>query len=442
MLISPKIPQKSFFYIKLKHIYLTCFLGFIISYSCLGLAFSSFNSLVLIFYASIIALTAGYYFVHKKVLRDPFVPATAVFFYIYLFWFFLSVCHNNNLVYIFQDSVGFLFYLAYLPLSFILIKFSSDLFYENLICYIGLAAALLHITLFGLYFLVMGSSGLNGADVDAFNLMLQSIGFTKDLGGAYGLLRIDIGIGQLLIIPFAISVKNILKAKKITECKSQLSFAVILLIGAIFNGNRSLLLTLALALFLLLIFSIRYHRIAFQKLLKFCFAFALVITLFLLLLNLSGLYDLSMLSDRLITALTFDHDDDSNRMRYIQFFSLIDKISESPLMGSGFGAFADVIRNDERPFMYEVDYLAVIMKLGIFGASLYIGTYIYVLVKGYKLLHHSFDRAVPYVSAGAAYLFYMGANGGFAMSVFSTLLHLMIMLGIANSLKVRTVLID
>jgi O-antigen ligase len=166
------------------------------------------------------------------------------------------------------------------------------------------------------------------------------------------------------------------------------------------------------------------------------FILVMAITALLLVLSFAGIFDVTMFMERIVAL--FDQDASGNEARLSQIPALVKKIVERPLIGSGFGSYAEVLRNNERPFMYEVDYLAVVMKLGIVGTILYLGAYCSVLIRGYILLRRHFYRAVPYVSAGVAYLFYMGTNGSFAMSLFSTLFHVMVMLGITNSFKVDT----
>jgi len=441
-MISSNNPVRSYFTIKLDRIYLTCFALFIIIYCCMSLAFDKFRLLLLLFYAIICIITVAYYLVFKKTYKDNFNIIITFFLTIYIFWFCLAVYYHNELFYIFQDSVGFLFYLAYPPLAFILIKFASDTFYDKLISYIGLAISALHAIMYGLFYFVMGIGNLTNDQLILFNLILKQIGFTGRLGASGGLLRIDLGLGQLLLIPLAISVNNIIKAKKVSECKSQLCFVLIIILGAILDGHRSLLITMALALILQFFLSIKYRKLTFIRFFKFVIIMALSLVVLISIFSITGIYDFSAFYDRISTLFVFDQDNVSNEARFGQIPALLKKIVERPLMGNGFGSYAEVLRNDVRPFMYEVDYLATVMKLGIIGTVLYIGAYIAVLIKGYKSLRRNFDRATPYVSAGAAYLFYMGTNGGFAMSLFSTLIHVMIMLGITDSYKVKAASIN
>ena len=424
--------MRSIFTIKLDRMYLTCFALFLIVYCCMSLAFYKFRFFLLLFYAFIGILTGVYYLSYKKMYKDSFNIIVTVFLFIYLFWFSLAVYYNNEFVYIFQDSVGFLFYLAYPPLVFVLIRFASISFYDNLICYIGLAVCVLHVFVYGLFYFIMGSGDLTYDNLILFNLMLLNSGFTGRLGASSGLLRIDLGLGQLLLIPLAISVANIIKAKNISNSKYQFCLVLVIILGAILDGHRSLLIAMALALVLQFIFSIKFRRITLYKFIKLAFIITLAITVLFSIVSFTGIYDFSLFYDRMSTLFVLDYD---NEARLSPISALLKKIAERPLIGSGFGSYAEVLRHDERPFMYEVEYLAIVMKLGIIGAVLYVGSYVVVLIKGYNSLRNNFNRAVPYVSAGAAYLFYMGTNGGFAMSLFSTLFHVMIMLGITNSFK-------
>jgi O-antigen ligase len=402
----------------------------------MSLAFDKFRFSLVLLYALLALLTVAHHLACDEPYRGSFNTTNATFVFVYLLWFCLAVYHGNELIYIFQDSVGFLFYLAYAPLAFILIRFAPLSFYDSLICHIGLAVCVLHALVYGLYYFAMGTGDLAYDDLVIFNTMLSSSGFTGRLGASGGLLRIDLGLGQLLIIPLAITVKNLIKAEKIFASKSQLCVALVLIAGAILDGHRSLLITMAFALSLVVLLSVVFSQISLSRVLNFTAIMVLSTIALLSAATLLGAFDVNMLVERMSTLFAFDKDDISNEPRLEQIPALLNKIGERPLMGSGFGSHAEVLRNDLRPFMYEVDYLAVVMKLGIIGTILYVGAYVAVLMKGYKLLGRHFDRGVPYVSAGAAYLFYMGTNGGFAMSLFSTLFHVMIMLGITNSFRV------
>jgi hypothetical protein len=131
----------------------------------------------------------------------------------------------------------------------------------------------------------------------------------------------------------------------------------------------------------------------------------------------------------------FTLSDDSTHERFIQIPSLLDKIMESPVWGSGFGAYTSVIRNQERPFLYEVDFLATVMKLGLVGSLLYYGSYLYLLDKARRS-----GRVFGYIlfCVGLSFLFYMGTNGGLAMSPDSSIFHMFLFILISLSLSKNT----
>lgn len=79
---------------------------------------------------------------------------------------------------------------------------------------------------------------------------------------------------------------------------------------------------------------------------------------------------------------------DSESPRFEQFFSLLRMLSDFPIMGSGFGSQADILRSDVAPFSYELTYVALLAKVGGLG---FIGflTLLFFLV---KITVHSFPK--------------------------------------------------
>jgi hypothetical protein len=58
--------------------------------------------------------------------------------------------------------------------------------------------------------------------------------------------------------------------------------------------------------------------------------------------------------------------------RYEQFYSLLKLFLQNPLLGSGFGSNAEIIRSSEAPFSYELTYMALLAKVGIIGSFIMI----------------------------------------------------------------------
>ncbi|NMM81603.1 hypothetical protein B2J86_11835 [Acidovorax sp. SRB_14] len=59
----------------------------------------------------------------------------------------------------------------------------------------------------------------------------------------------------------------------------------------------------------------------------------------------------------------------SDDIRYEQVMALTDAIMNKPWFGSGMGAYVDLIRSEESPWMYELSMLALYMKVGLVGAA-------------------------------------------------------------------------
>lgn len=399
----------------------------------MSIAFDKLSSPLLILYAINVCLFAIGCMHFKALKKTLFSNVISIYFIIYTIWYILSLIYNNNEVYVFKDSVGFLFYFIYPSLNYVLINYANETFYNKLILFIGILVSVIHLFVYLLFFMVVGGVRLTSDNLDMFNLMLSAQGFTADLNASGGMLRIDLGLGQLLIIPFAMLIRNVYCVKRLLSSIAQFSLALLLISGAVLDGHRSLLITMGLTVLFVTLFTCKYGKVSIRVIGKILFVMIFMTFTFLAMLSVFGLFDVFNYIDRLASLLSSNLATESEDLRLAQIPALLEKISERPFFGNGFGSYASILRSEERPFMYEVDYLAVIMKLGIIGTVLYLGSYITVLLKGVKAFGSNFYSAVPYVAAGISYLFYMGTNGGFAMSLFSTFFHLMVMLGIVNA---------
>jgi O-antigen ligase len=132
---------------------------------------------------------------------------------------------------------------------------------------------------------------------------------------------------------------------------------------------------------------------------------------------------------------SFTEEDISTAHRQAQIPPLLEKIAENPVFGGGFGTVASLLRSELRPFSYEVDFLATVMKLGVVGSMLYFGTYLAVLFHAYR---RTGSRGIFYASAGLPFFFYMTTNGNQAMSTDSAVFHIFLFLLIAFSIVPRT----
>lgn len=87
----------------------------------------------------------------------------------------------------------------------------------------------------------------------------------------------------------------------------------------------------------------------------------------------------------------------SDDFRAIQRPYLVHAFMQSPILGSGFGAYAGYTRSDERPWMYELTYYQMLLNLGIVGVTVLGGLFTLYLVKVLRLLRQFKDgSAVPF----------------------------------------------
>jgi len=81
--------------------------------------------------------------------------------------------------------------------------------------------------------------------------------------------------------------------------------------------------------------------------------------------------------------------DESTTERVEQTKRLLEKWREKPVLGHGFGAYVKThFSHDERPFLYEMLPVALLMKLGVVGLSLYLLFLAFVVKRLYCLSKH------------------------------------------------------
>jgi hypothetical protein len=79
---------------------------------------------------------------------------------------------------------------------------------------------------------------------------------------------------------------------------------------------------------------------------------------------------------------------------------LIDKWLQHFFIGTGFGGFADYVRIPDAPYNYEFTALALLMKLGIIGITLWIGCIVYFIRKTWGLaVKNNQDRQLAFTLA-------------------------------------------
>ena len=94
----------------------------------------------------------------------------------------------------------------------------------------------------------------------------------------------------------------------------------------------------------------------------------------------TGALNIDLLSERLTSILDFSTND-SNILRRLQFDSLVEGISGSPLVGQGLGAAASYSRSDEQPWSYELSYVALVFNFGLVGFLLFAAGIVFLLAR-------------------------------------------------------------
>lgn len=343
--------------------------------------------------------------------RLPYSPvyvSLGIFTAIYALWSLLALYYGNHLNYLFEDSAGFLVYLIF-PLFYTYLfrrQMANEL--TDAIIFAAMVVAIIHIAVFAAYHLVFG--GVSFVSLAAVNSLLDSLGFTWELGASGGVLRANTKCGHFLLLGIGLLYFRFLHTKQ-PVC---LMLIGVLLVGAMLDGHKALIV--AIAIFILFVLPLVFRTFELYPLKWLgpaCIIAGVVLLAFALFI------DAESWMER-FTAL----ESDSVTVRIAQIGALLDEIAEKPFLGHGFGAQAAIIRNEGRPFMYEVDFLAVTMKLGLLGALAYFSTYVATVALVIFRRRNAYGYVI--LAIGLAYLFYMGANGGFAMSPISSFFHILL----------------
>lgn len=72
---------------------------------------------------------------------------------------------------------------------------------------------------------------------------------------------------------------------------------------------------------------------------------------------------------------------ESNTIKIVQISKLLDKWKKSPIIGYGYGSFVEgYLRSTEAPFSYEMQFFALLMKIGVLGLLIWVAFFIVQLL--------------------------------------------------------------
>lgn len=355
----------------------------------------------------------GIFLAARPIRNTVLYPVVGVLLLVYVGWMFLAILYGNDLGFIGLDSMGFLIYLL-CPALYVYIEAHGlhqhfIRFLMNLCTFVAAVSA----AIITWYYLTFGA--VESDSLLLMNAFIKARNLNWQIDNNNGFLGLYTHTGHLLLLGIGLAYYRYY----VTGNKKFVYLILLYCVGIFSDGHRALVVALVILTLLLspLLFKTMHVKRALlwlgllvvPVLLYFAVDFAWVVQRF-----------------------DFTVDDPSTLERLAQVPALFERIVERPWMGNGFGSYASIIRSPERPFSYEVDFLATIMKLGIIGSVLYFGAYLTMLqvarrgagVFGYILF-----------CVGLAFLFYMGTNGNSAMSTDSSVFHMFIFLLIALSVE-------
>lgn len=201
-------------------------------------------------------------------------------------------------------------------------------------------------------------------------------------------------IGALFAIaPYLLSLQFRSDAGKSNSLLTKLAL-ILSLIVVVMSGRRALWIVVALTPCTVLLLSVLAGSYSLMKTRakRFVVACAVagVIGLSTLVILPEGRLDMEAVN-RLEEAFS------SEDFRTIQKPYLIHAFMKSPVLGSGFGAYAGYTRSDERPWMYELTYYQMLFNLGAVGVTILGVLFSLYFVKVLRLLRQYKDAAaIPF----------------------------------------------
>lgn len=320
-----------------------------------GLDISSRKILFLFFCASSLLVYFGD-FTEKDMINFNLILVGSLF---VLIWVVLiPLISHGNLIYAVSDAVPLIASGVFLLTTQFPIWKNSWLAVRKLTLSFLYIFTILHVIL---YFIFMTYPGLV-ADLTAVFALIFDTGTGDDAKFVFftsldgDISRVYFGSSFLLLIGFYFLFSD--EGENFSSSLGSHFFFAILLVVALWATNtRSLLLGAAV---MVIFFPIsRWLMRHINK--SWLTIFLLIILPLFLVFLLIPTVDIQLLA---FVGLDRDGSDD---IRSEQLYSLLNTISENILFGLGFGANAQIVRNEGAPYSYELSILALFMKIGVIG---------------------------------------------------------------------------
>ena len=339
------------------------------------------------------------------------VRGKAVLVYPRLVWFYLTMAvagviwamvgllHSGNFRVGVVDAfrVYAVWSVAFLVLySLLRSKPSLGLFHTSMI-WAGIVICVINFV--GLYGQI---SGLSLIPQDILDQLELRVGLND---GYIQITSANIGV-LFLVVPYLLSLQFRGDAGRANSSLAKLSLVLCLILTAV-SGRRALWLVVAFTPFTILLLSLltdgrdRLGARGRRMLVAYCAAGAL------------GLATVSVRSASLqelgfVRYLAYAFSPQDERSRQQDY--LLDGFSKSPAFGSGFGAYAGYLRNDERPWTYELTYHQMLFNIGIVGVAVLGSLFGFYLILVIRLLRKVREgSAIPFGLLVAVFSLLLGA---------------------------------
>lgn len=360
----------------------------------------------------LILFSSSILFFYSILQKDVVIPSVSVLIFLqiilYLWGIITALYCGNDIGFIMQDSAGILILLTSVPIFLILRKVQINRYeIEQIVLKLSIPVALLHYVLYYTYFFYFKEVTYEG--LIAANIVMLRLGTViKYSTNALAELRVDSNLFIVLVLAIFINVNRIN-----VNTKYRLLFLLFLEVALFFEGHRVLfIVTNVIVVSNLIYFSMKSKSVRDRVFLLFI-GFSIALFVYIVLLG------RSINIARFTSLFSKDSSINIDSFRIKQVPYLFDKIRNNPIIGNGFGSHANLIRNINRPFLYELDYLAVVMKLGIIASSLYFISYISVAYCMIKTIRKNLS-IVSILSLFFVYYIFAATNAGLAMSVISS----------------------
>ena len=292
----------------------------------------------------------------NKELKDRLIVSFLLISFAFIWIVFIPALGNIDFLSSLKDGMFFIG----LVFIFMIAEFSSAKFdvlkIENFIIFIILILTLIHIALGLLEFF-----GLVRGEVlaEIVRLVLEpNQNENTQVMVGYMLeetFRVFWISSMFIFIGIALTIKNLSKALS----WKNIGFIALLLLALFFTKTRSLIIaSLLFPILFYLTKMVLNKETKFQKT-HFAVIFLFLMPFFVSMLNSTSVLDFFGLSREI-----------SDNIRIDQQSYLMDSFFKNPILGSGFGSYSTEIRSETSPWSYELNMVALLMKIGISGLLL------------------------------------------------------------------------